>query len=52
LAIFAKAGACNRDRLAIRRGGRRDHPTAAITLYRRFDKPALGPVGDSLDDLQ
>jgi hypothetical protein len=25
-------------------------PTAAITVYRRFNKPALGPVGDSLDD--
>jgi hypothetical protein len=23
-----------------------------ITTYRRFNKPALGPVGDSLDDLQ
>ena len=28
------------------------NPTAAITVYRRFDKPALGPVGDSLDDLR
>jgi hypothetical protein len=28
------------------------NPTAAITVYRRFDKPALGPVGDSLDDLE
>jgi len=26
---------------------------AAITrLYRRFDKPAFSPLGDSLDDLQ
>jgi hypothetical protein len=25
--------------------------TGAITTYRRFSKPALGPVGDSLDDL-
>ncbi len=24
----------------------------AITTYRRHNKPALGPVGDSLDDLQ
>jgi hypothetical protein len=24
--------------------------TGAITVYRRFAKPALGPVGDSLDD--
>jgi hypothetical protein len=23
----------------------------AITVYRRFNKPALGPLGDSLDDL-
>jgi len=23
-----------------------------LTIYRRFNKPALGPVGDSLDDLQ
>jgi hypothetical protein len=28
------------------------NPTAAITVYRRFDKPAAGPVGDSLDDFQ
>jgi hypothetical protein len=25
--------------------------TGAITIYRRFSKPALGPLGDSLDDL-
>jgi hypothetical protein len=25
--------------------------TGAITVYRRHNKPALGPVGDSLDDL-
>jgi hypothetical protein len=24
--------------------------TGAITTYRRFNKPALGPLGDSLDD--
>jgi hypothetical protein len=24
--------------------------TASITKYRRFDKPALGPLGDSLED--
>jgi hypothetical protein len=28
------------------------NPTGAITTYRRHNKPALGPVGDSLDDLQ
>jgi hypothetical protein len=28
------------------------NPTAAITVYRRFNKPALGPVGDNLDDLE
>jgi len=26
--------------------------TGAITTYRRFNKPALGPLGDSLDDLK
>ena len=26
--------------------------TGAITIYRRFHKPALGPVGDSLDDFK
>jgi hypothetical protein len=26
--------------------------TGAITTYRRFNKPALGPLGDSLEDLQ
>jgi hypothetical protein len=24
--------------------------TGVITTYRRFNKPALGPLGDSLDD--
>jgi hypothetical protein len=24
----------------------------AITVYRRHNKPALGPVGDGLDDLE
>jgi len=28
-----------------------ENPTGAITIYRRHNKPALGPVGDSLDDL-
>jgi hypothetical protein len=27
-------------------------PTGAVTVYRRFNKPALGPLGDSLDDLR
>jgi hypothetical protein len=26
-------------------------PAGAITVYRKHNKPALGPVGDSLDDL-
>jgi hypothetical protein len=26
--------------------------TGAITIYRKHNKPALGPVGDSLDDLE
>jgi len=26
--------------------------TGAVTVYRRFNKPALGPLGDSLDDFQ
>ena len=29
-----------------------ENRTGAITVYRRYDKPALGPVGDSLDDFQ
>jgi hypothetical protein len=28
------------------------NPTGAVTLYRRQNKPALGPIGDSLDDLK
>jgi hypothetical protein len=28
------------------------NPTGAITIYRRHNKPALGPVGDSLDDFK
>ena len=27
-----------------------ENPTGAITVYRRYDKPPLGPVGDSPDD--
>jgi hypothetical protein len=26
--------------------------TGAITVYRRHNKPALGPLGDSLEDLE
>ena len=26
--------------------------TGALTIYRRHNKPALGPVGDSLDALE
>jgi hypothetical protein len=26
--------------------------TGNVTVYRRVNKPALGPLGDSLDDLQ
>ena len=26
--------------------------TGALTIYRRHNKPALGPVGDTLDDLE
>jgi hypothetical protein len=26
--------------------------TGAITAYRRFNKPAFGPLGDSLDDFK
>ena len=29
-----------------------ENPTGSVTVYRRFNKPALGPVGDSLDDLK
>jgi len=28
-----------------------ENPTGAITVYRRHNKPALGPLGDSLEDL-
>jgi hypothetical protein len=27
------------------------HRTGNVTTYRRHNKPALGPVGDSLDEL-
>jgi hypothetical protein len=27
-----------------------ESPTGAVTVYRRHNKPALGPLGDSLDD--
>jgi hypothetical protein len=29
-----------------------ENATGAITIHRRFNKPAFGPRGDSLDDLQ
>jgi hypothetical protein len=28
------------------------HPSGSVTIYRRFNKPPLGPLGDSLDDFQ
>jgi hypothetical protein len=28
-----------------------ESPTGTVTVYRRHNKPALGPLGDSLDDL-
>jgi len=28
------------------------NPTGAVTVYRRHNKPALGPLGDSLEDLR
>jgi hypothetical protein len=30
----------------------RNPKTGTVTTYRRFNKPALGPLGDSLDNLQ
>jgi hypothetical protein len=30
----------------------RNPSTGTITTYRRYNKPALGPLGDSLDDLK
>ena len=35
------------DRLAAAIGSR----MSAVTIYRRHNKPALGPLGDCLDDL-
>jgi hypothetical protein len=29
-----------------------ENATGAISIYRRFNKPGFGPLGDSLDDLQ
>src|SRR6516165_4971368 len=29
-----------------------ENPGGAITIYRRHNKPALGPLGDSLEDLK
>jgi hypothetical protein len=39
------------DRYLLRLTAAIENPTGAITTYRRFNRPALGPVGDSLDDL-
>jgi hypothetical protein len=38
--------ALSEDRAAIQ------SPSGNVTIYRKLNKPALGPVGDSLDDLQ
>jgi len=27
-------------------------PSGNVTIYRKLNKPAIGPVGDSLDDLR
>jgi hypothetical protein len=35
--------------------GRRDSirwPAGSVTVYRKNNKPALGPLGDSLDDFE
>jgi hypothetical protein len=29
-----------------------ENPTGTVTVYRKNNKPALGPVGDSLDDFR
>jgi hypothetical protein len=29
-----------------------ENPAGAITIYRRHNKPAFGPLGDSLEDLK
>jgi hypothetical protein len=29
-----------------------ENPTSNVTVYRKNNKPALGPLGDSLDDFQ
>ena len=29
-----------------------ESPNGAITVYRRHNKPAVGPLGDSLDDFR
>jgi hypothetical protein len=29
-----------------------ENPTGAVTIYRRHNKPPLGPLGDSLDELR
>jgi hypothetical protein len=26
------------------------HKSGSVTIYRKLNKPALGPLGDSLDD--
>jgi hypothetical protein len=38
--------ALSEDRAAIQ------SPSGNVTIYRKLNKPALGPVGDGLDDLQ
>jgi hypothetical protein len=41
-----------RERIAHLGYGRKNPETGAITTYRRFNKPALGPLDDSLEDLK
>src|SRR5262245_11403599 len=44
---------CGREVVALTEAtGAIQSSTGAISIYRRFHKPALGPVGDSLHDFQ
>jgi hypothetical protein len=33
-------------------GRDREPETGSVTVYRKHNKPALGPLGDSLEDLK
>jgi hypothetical protein len=43
---------CGREVIALTEATAAIQGTSGVTVYRRHNKPALGPIGDSLDDFE